>query len=375
MEKIIEQYKAIITQIATPYSTGTGFYCKEHQLIITNEHVVRDNRQVIIDGLLFERQLSEVLYIDQEYDLAFLAAPSLATVAGITLNADQKLTVGQPVVAIGHPFSMQYAAAQGTISDAQQTQGGIDYIDHSATLPPGNSGGPLVNAAGEVIGINTFMIRDGQSTGFSLPVHYLLETIKAYKAGDDPIAARCTNCSTMVFARTQKNDRCPNCGSSIVLPSSIPPFEPFGVAKTIEDMLVTSGHRVELSRRGPSNWEIKEGSAHINISYHEQSGLIIGDAYLCSLPPENIKPLYEFLLKQNYEIEGLTFSVKGQDIVLSLLIYDRYLNVDTGVKLFSKLFAKADYYDNILVDNFGAVWKKEGITSGQDVARGADAVE
>ena len=85
----------------------------------------------------------------------------------------------------------------------------------------------------------------------------------------------------------------------------------------------------------------------------------MGDASLCSLPKENINPLYEYLLKQNYEIEGLTFSIKENDIVLSLLIYDRYLNMDTGMKLFKYLFEKADYYDNILVDKYGAIWKNE----------------
>jgi len=77
---------------------------------------------------------------------------------------------------------------------------------------------------------------------------------------------------------------------------------------------------------GPNHWSIRRGSAKINIAYHEKSGLIIGDAYLATLPEDNIKELYTFLLKQNYKLEGLTFSVKGQDIILSLLIYDQYLN-------------------------------------------------
>ena len=77
------------------------------------------------------------------------------------------------------------------------------------------------------------------------------------------------------------------------------------------------------------------------------------------MPKDNINPLYEYLLKQNYEIEGLTFSIKENDIVLSLLIYDRYLNMDTGMKLFKYLFERADYYDNILVEEYGAIWKNE----------------
>jgi len=59
-------------------------------------------------------------------------------------------------------------------------------------------------------------------------------------------------------------------------------------------------------------------------------------------------------------MEGLNFSIKEQDIILSLLIYDRYLNVDTGIQLFKHLFEKADYYDNILVEEYGALWKTDG---------------
>ncbi|MBK6948068.1 MAG: hypothetical protein IPH16_08450 [Haliscomenobacter sp.] len=87
--------------------------------------------------------------------------------------------------------------------------------------------------------------------------------------------------------------------------------------------------------------------------------MITGDAYLCMVPKENIKPLYEFLLRQNYLMEGLSLSIKDQDIILSLLIYDRYLNLETGLHLFKYLFEKADYYDNILVEQFGAIWKHE----------------
>ena len=69
--------------------------------------------------------------------------------------------------------------------------------------------------------------------------------------------------------------------------------------------------------------------------------------------------LYEYLLKQNGQMDGLSFSVKDQDVILSLLIFDRYFNVETGLKLFENLIAKADYYDNILVEKFGAHWKYE----------------
>ncbi len=361
MKEIIELYRDVVIQIATPYSKGTGFYVKAHNLIITNEHVVRGNREVVIDSSRFERQLAEVLFVDAMHDLAFLSVPKVVEIPSITLGGIKTVKEGDYAIAIGHPFGLKYTTTKGIISSTQHQQNDITYLQHDAALNPGNSGGPLLNLTGEVIGVNTFMIRDGENIGFSLPVSYLKETIGSYLKGQGKSGARCLACSNMVFDTGKAQKYCPHCGAKLTLPAYEEDYEPLGVSKTIEELLSETGHDVKLSRRGPNNWEIHQGSAKINITYHEKTGLIIGDAFLCNLPKENIGPLYEYLLKQNYLIEGLTFSVnpKGHDIILSLLIYDRYLNVDTGIQLFKHLFEKADHYDDILVDEFGAIWKQE----------------
>lgn len=359
MNDIIELYKSIIIQIATPYSTGTGFILKDQNLIITNEHVVRDNREVVIYGSHFEKQMVKILFTDPKHDLAFLQAPEMANdLPEVKLDFNKMVKQGDRILAIGHPFGMKYSATQGVVSNTSQEKNGILYIHHDAALNPGNSGGPLVNSNGLIVGVNTFIIKSGDSVGFSLPVECLLKTIKEFKESGEKIGTRCFSCSNLVFENDKKDEYCPHCGSKIEIPSEIAEYEPISVAKTIEDMLVEMGHQVELARRGPFHWEIEEGSAKISISYHEKTGLIIGDAYLCTLPQKDIKPLYEYLLRQNYENEGLTFSVKGHDIVLSLLIYDRYLNKETGIKLMNHLFQRADYYDNILVEEYGAIWKQ-----------------
>ena len=147
--------------------------------------------------------------------------------------------------------------------------------------------------------------------------------------------------------------------SKVALSTKAEPYRAEGVALTIENMLIKMGQDVRVSRRGPNSWEIRQGTAKINVAYHQQNGLILCDAYLCTLPKENIKPLYEYLLRENYHNEGVTLSVRGQDIILSLLIYDRYLRDDTGIKLLTNLFEKADLYDNILVDQYGAIWRTQ----------------
>ncbi len=358
MKRIVESYKNLIVQIATPYNMGTGFYMSEYDVIVTNEHVVRDNCDVVIAGAKFKKQISNVLYLDMKYDLAFLSPPvsDYDLFPKVTFG-EEEVKVGEGVLALGHPFSMDFKAAQGSVSKTNEIHDGIDFIYHDAALNPGNSGGPLLNGSGELIGVNTFVKDKDDNIGFSLPISYLKKSLNAFKKGKGASAARCYSCLKVIFEHELNSKYCPGCGGTIQLPSLIEPFEPIGCAYTIESMLKELGHNVKLTRRGPNNWGIQEGSAIINISYYEKTGLIIGDASLCNIPPDNIQPLYEYLLRENHKIEGLTFSIKEQDIVLSLLIYDRYLNAETGRKLFQYLFEQADYYDNILVEEYGASWK------------------
>ena len=359
MKEIINKYKSVIVQVATPYSTGTGFYLKDANLIVTNEHVIRDNREVIINGEGFEKQMTKVIFSDIRHDLAFLQPPNIIEAPAVDLYQGKEMERGEIVIAAGHPFGLKYSATQGIVSNIEKEKNDLIYIQHDAALNPGNSGGPLINKEGKIVGINTFVIQNGNNVGFSLPVNYLQKTIEEFQAADNQVGIRCSSCSNIVFEKKANENYCPYCGAKIQMPSKIDEYEALGVSKTMEELLDSMCHHVGLSRIGPNHWEIIEGSANIKISYHEKTGLIMGDASLCSLPKENINPLYEYLLKQNYEIEGLTFSIKENDIVLSLLIYDRYLNMDTGMKLFKYLFEKADYYDNILVDKYGAIWKNE----------------
>ncbi len=360
MKNIIEQYRSVVIQIATPYSTGTGFLLREAAVIVTNFHVVQDNREVVVEGVLLPRQLAQVVFVDPKHDLAFIAAPPCPNAPNEVLaKGGNAVSVGDVVVAIGHPFGLKFSATQGIVSGQEQLKSDLPYIQHDAALNPGNSGGPLVNAAGEIIGINTFIISEGMSMGYSLPVRFLSESLALWQNNGHKLGTRCGECGTAVFEGTVEDGYCPNCGAAIELPNKAALYEPVGIARTIEAILGKCGHDVRLARRGPNVWEVRNGSAKIFISYYEPNGLIAGDAILCDLPASNIKPVYEFLLRQNFEMEALNFSVRGKEIVLSLVIYDRYLTLDTGMKRFRNLFDKADHYDNLLVEQYGAGWKEE----------------
>src|SRR5215204_3327167 len=358
-QQIIELYRPAIIQIATQTSTGTGFYVKEFDLIVTNEHVVNKTSEVTIAGRLFEKRLARAWYIDKKHDLAFLQAPEGIQLPDVKLGDYNLVHDGEVVVAIGHPFGLNYTATQGVISKVDRIREGVKYIQIDAAINPGNSGGPLVNKQGHVIGINSFIIRGGDNLGFALPVSYVKEALELYLPYKGEPSTRCHSCNHLVLASNiEASKYCPYCGTEVKLPQ--PPereAKPVGIAKTVEEIIKELGKDVKLARDGNNNWSVKEGVAKIKINYNPDNYFVAGDAYLCQLPTDTtrIKPLYQFLLQENYKMDSLVLSCVKQNIVLSCIMYDMDMTKEAGIEMFRDLFQKADYYDALLEKEFGCL--------------------
>ena len=351
-KKIIEKFQRAIIQIAAPNGTGTGFYVKEFDLIVTNDHVIGDNAEVSIAGKAFDKSLARVWYTDRKHDLAFLEPPPGIDLPEVRLGRYEEMKDGDPVLAIGHPYGLNYTATQGVISKVDRIREGMKYIQIDAAINPGNSGGPLVNSDGEIIGVNSFIIRGGDNLGFALPVSYLRDALQMYLPNKGQASTRCFSCGFLVTeSNIDQKKYCPSCGTEIKLPE-LPEkqTEAVGVAKTIEEILRELGKDVRLAREGINHWAVKEGSAKIKISYNSENYFVAGDAYLCQMPSDTtqIKPLYQYLLEENYRTEGLVLSCVKQNIVLSCIIYDLDITPESGAEAFRNLFSKADYYDDYL---------------------------
>ena len=355
MQSIIKEYKEVTIQISNPQGNGTGFYIKEYDVIVTNEHVVRGNTEVVINGKLFPSMLSTVFYTDTVYDLALLEPPEGVELPAISL-ADDVPKTGDQILAIGHPFGFDFTATQGIVSKSKRLVNNTNYIQIDASINPGNSGGPLVNDNGEVVGINTFVHKSGEGLGFALPISYLKQAFQEFGDMPNHLSQRCPSCSNIVMEIEVPDGYCPHCAFQLVFPQA-GAYQVHGLAAKVEEIINASGKDVRLTRRGANRWEITQGSAIIHIKYFEQNGYIVGDAHLARLPKSNIGSLYEYLLKENERLEGAYFSLSNQDIILSCIIQEKYLNKETATKMFKYLMQKADDYDDILIDKFGAIKK------------------
>ena len=160
--------------------TGSGFIYDADGWIVTNRHVVADASELVVvlnDGRQFP---GEVYGIDTLTDLAIVKIDATGLpVAPIGSSADLK--PGQLAIAIGNPLGYENTVTTGVVSglgrqiqasDAQQTSSEQlnNLIQTDAAINPGNSGGPLVNSAGQVIGVNTAVNADAQGVGFSIPI-------------------------------------------------------------------------------------------------------------------------------------------------------------------------------------------------------------
>jgi S1-C subfamily serine protease len=156
---------------------GSGFIIDKSGLILTNAHVVDKADKVTVrlkDGRSFE---GKVQGVDEVTDLAVVKINAGADLPIAPLGSSTKVQVGDWAIAVGNPLGLDNTVTLGIISTLRRSSSlvgignkRLDFIQTDAAINPGNSGGPLVNAQGEVIGINTAIRGDATGIGFAIPI-------------------------------------------------------------------------------------------------------------------------------------------------------------------------------------------------------------
>jgi serine protease Do len=146
-----------VCKVITANGSGSCFFLESKNIWITNYHVVAGSFKVALENQKLNRYLANVVFINPEDDIAFLQSDYKLTEApGIPLDAGRNVNVSETLFVLGYPYGMPFSVTEGIVSSANQLMDGKRYIQTDAAVNPGNSGGPMLNPLGRVLGVTTF---------------------------------------------------------------------------------------------------------------------------------------------------------------------------------------------------------------------------
>lgn len=180
---IIRDVVGSVVTVRTDASQGSGFIITEEGHIVTNYHVLEEANYATI--ITSDGEGHEVSFIgfDEILDVALLKIEG--NYEKLELDDSDEILEGESVVAIGNPLGLQFSVTRGIVSAVHRPgPNGIEaYIQIDAALNPGNSGGPLINKEGKVIGVNNFKIGNSEGLGFALESNFVKESVNEIAQG------------------------------------------------------------------------------------------------------------------------------------------------------------------------------------------------
>jgi len=198
VSEVVAQYEDAVVVVKTPAAWGAGFIISPDGYVVTNHHVIRGEKKVSIMFLVQERAARarrtvtdvKIIAFNPYVDLALLKIEKKA-LKGLSLHrapfgAMDRLKKGDPVFAIGNPGLgakvLSHTVSQGIVSSPARNIAGLLYIQTTAAVNPGNSGAPLFNAQGHVVGVVTLKAFYQENIAFAIPVNYVKDFIRHHEA-------------------------------------------------------------------------------------------------------------------------------------------------------------------------------------------------
>ncbi len=165
-------------------SLGSGFIISKEGFILTNYHVISEADQITIRLSDRREFIGEIVAKDEQRDLAIIKIPPHDDLPITRLGDSQGIEVGEWAIAIGNPFGLDRTVTVGVISATGRNHLGLpdegEFLQTDASINVGNSGGPLLNVAGQVIGINTAIVASGQGIGFAIPINTVKKMMREW---------------------------------------------------------------------------------------------------------------------------------------------------------------------------------------------------
>lgn len=198
----IDVYSPAVLVIRTPKGLGSGFFINRDGYIVTNFHVIKGERHITVTRYVQRgKETRKIVYkkvrivaIDPFHDLAALKVdePMEDRVEPVVFASSDAVKTGETVFVIGNPLGLERTVTEGVLSNPSRNFGGNLYLQIDAPVNPGNSGGPLFNSKGQVIGVINMGILAMEGLNFAIPIRdvkFLLDNLEAYAFDEnDPLS-------------------------------------------------------------------------------------------------------------------------------------------------------------------------------------------
>jgi len=362
----MKNIKNSIYKIITADGTGTGFKVAEQDFLITNYHVIKGSKVVAVEDHDNNRYLAKVAMVNPEVDLAFLNVEDLKQVKGsIVLDNSIEVVNTQKVYINGFPFGMPFTVTEGIVSSSNQPMSGRNYVQTDAAVNPGNSGGPMLNKDGFLVGVTTSKFTQADNVGFGIKHTDVIKEIHDYNFDDIKYRVKCNSCDHFIEEETEF---CPSCGNSIDI-SVFEEFEKSHFANFTENALTELGVNPVLCRAGRDFWEFHQGSALVRIFTTNNNNYLIATSPLNNLPKNNLEELLTYINSNN--VPPYQLGVYENKIFISYRTHlsDIYSDRKDEIKnAIINLALKADELDDFFKDNYGCEMSLESKSDSNVVA-------
>lgn len=343
-------YEKSVFKIKTALQSGSGFILKDFPFIITNYHVIEGCFNVAVEDIYQNKFPAEVFYMNTELDIAFLKAENLGIYQSLEArNIITPMRIKDRIQALGFPFGLPFSITEGIVSNNKLNIEGQNYIQTDAALNPGNSGGPLLDQHGQLVGMVTSKFRQADHMGFAIPLEIILKEVNFYQAKNT--AERCIKCAYCEHLISLEQEFCENCGVDIDTSKfEEKPLDNFAVF--VEQALAELGIQPILARDGLDEWSFYQGSSLIKIFIHKNK-FLYAVSPINYLPNIDLEKIYTYLLSD--PVEPFRLSIQQNQIFISYRVHlsDIYSDLAQNIqKNIAQLAIEADKMDDYLFHEF-----------------------
>ncbi len=353
----------LIFKVTHSDGSGSCFYIKEHNIFVTNFHVVKGYRTVAIHDNDRNPYEARVIAVNPDLDLALLAVDAdFSHLPDFRLSETDDPIIGSKVRVAGYPFGMPFTITEGSLSSPRQLMSGKYYLQIDAAINPGNSGGPIINDNNEVIGITVSKFADSSADniGFGIRIESLRQLLDAIGDIDrSQFHVQCSGCDELV---EDGEKYCPGCGAQLS-PDVFETHRMSDLSRFCEDAISHMGINPVLARNGHESWKFHLGSSEIRIFVYDRTYLFALSP-VTLLPKKNVEPVLNFMLETDFG--PYKMGIDGRQMYLCYRQHLADLTSSSSGRITDNIVGLArlaDDLDNKLVEEYGcefSVYSKPG---------------